>query len=560
MKGTSREIDEKAVAVDSFISSKSFQKAINLLLDIVNFYDEVEDFNLQDEFHKKIIFCYKMLAQQSKSQEDFFEAAETYCSAAFLQKEHEKNELAQQLFNLAIDSFVLAGQKALLQKNYLEASRLYQSAAKYAKSEIQNPDKAKEYYNEALEILKEELIIHENNGDPASFCQVQLELGKIYEHLDEHSNALKHYQKILDYSLQKQLHKYTGECFQQMAACHECLGNDSEMVDCLNKAANYRLQEAEKYSERDLPLEAVQNFIAAANCISRINDSDELLKTVIQNEADCFLTVARSNIEKGNLLQAAYYERNAAYCFNQLGQAETSIDLLLAAAEKLLSINEYYGAANNFQDASVYQEHVGNYLKAANYALQAADIAKRTGDIELTIYNFLRAAQFFQTIGHLEKAQYCYSNLADSYENLAEENLKLNKVHIAAFLFFRAATFYSKYDGQEKAASSFEKAIKYYEKAISVAIEDKESLLATYSACCAALVCLIMKQPARAEIILHDIRSNSSNNYYALSNSVIRAYKAQDSNEYQIIIQKFSKIIQNSPEIKNMLDFTQDYL
>ncbi len=557
MEETSREIDDKVSAAESFISSKSFQKAIDLLLDII---DEMDDIDKQNEILVKINDCSKLLAQQSKSQQDYFEAAETYCSAAFLQKEHEKNTLAKQLFNATIECFVLAGKKALLQKSYLEASRLYQSAAKYAKNEIQNNAKAKQYYNEAINILNEELTIHENNGDLASFCQVQLELGKIYEHLDEFTNALNHYQKVLAFSIHNQLHKYTGECFQQMAACHECLGNDSDMVECLNKAANYRLQEAEKFSERDLPLEAVQNFIAAANCISQINDSDELLMKVIQNEADCFLTVARSNIERGNILQAAYYERNAAYCFNQLGQAETSIDLLLAAAEKLLSINEYYGAANNFQDASVYQEHVGNHLKAANYALQAAELAKTTGDLDLTIQNFLRAAQIFQTIGYIEKANYCYSNLAECYELEAQIHLKSNRVHLAAFLFFRAATFYSKYDGHGKAASCFEKAIKYYEKAINIAIKDEESLLASYSACCAALVCLIMKQPARAEIILNDIRQNSPNNYYNLSDSIIQAFKAQDSNQYQAIRQKFSKIIQNSPEIKNMLDFTQSYL
>ena len=89
--------------------------------------------------------------------------------------------------------------------------------------------------------------------------------------------------------------------------------------------------EAEKFSNNNLPLEAVQNFIAAANCISRLQGSDELLKNILQNEAHCFMRAAQLNVDSGKLLQAAYYERNAAYCYNRLGRAETSINLLLTA-------------------------------------------------------------------------------------------------------------------------------------------------------------------------------------------------------------------------------------
>ncbi|NVM52652.1 MAG: tetratricopeptide repeat protein [Candidatus Helarchaeota archaeon] len=560
MDEISRGIDDQIKSAELLISSNSFQKAIDCLLDIINFFDVEGNFEKRDEYLLKINKCHRFLANQSQKHQDYFEAAETYCSAGFLQKEHDNNELAHQLFNAAIECYICAGKKAIKEKNYIEASRLYCSAAKYTKTEIQNKTKAREYYQKAIEILQKEIRIHENNDDPTNLCRTQLELGKIYEYLDDYQEALNQYQKVVECSTQKGFQYFIAECFQHMASCHEYLGNNLAMIDCLNKAVSYRLAAAEKFSKNDLPLEAVQNFIAAANCVTRLNDSDELLKEILQNEVDCFLTVAKSNIEKGKILQAAYYERNAAYCLNQLGQAETSIDLLLAAAEKLLSINEYYGAANNFQDASLYQERVGNLLKAANYAVDAADLAKQSDDLELAVQNYLRAAQIYQTIGYYEKTSYCNSQLAEYFVKLAEPSLKSNKFHIAAFLYYRAATFYSKVSDQGKASSCYERAIKYYEKAINIAMKDDERLLASYSACCATLVCLIMQQPARAEIILHDIRDNSPNNYYQLSDSIIRAFKTKNSHEYSEIHQKFYKIIQNSPEIKNLLDLTENHL
>ncbi len=553
-------IEAKIGAVESAINSNNFQNAINLLLDVTDFFNEIGDFDNRDKFLVKINNCYKSLAQEFKEHQDYFEAAETLSSAAFLQKEHDKTELAPQLFKEAIDCFLLAGKKAINEQNYLEASRLFSSAANYAKTELQDKTKARDCYQKAIDILQKEVQIHIESEDTTSLCRVQLELGKIYEHAEDYQNAIEQYEKVLKCAKQKELENFIGECFQHMATCHELLGNEQEMIECLNKAVNHRLQEAQKLCEYNLPLEAVQNFIEAANCVSRLNESNDLLKTIIQGEADCFLTVAKSNIKKGKLLQAAYYERNAAYCYNQLGQSETSMDLLLAAAEKLLSINEYQGAANNYQDASLYHQKVGNHLKAANYAQQAAELIKQSGDLETTIDYFSRAAQIYHSIGYPEKAQYCYSNLAECYEKLAEKGLKSSRFHFAAFLFYKAAAYYSRIDLNDKAASCYERAIKYYEKAIHVAIKDKETLLASYSACCATLVCLIMQQPARAEIILNEIRSSSSNNYYQLSDSIIRACKMRDATHYEDILQKFSKIIQNSPEIKNMLDLTKQCL
>ncbi|HUX98373.1 MAG TPA: hypothetical protein VMV49_02350 [Candidatus Deferrimicrobium sp.] len=553
-------VKEKLKRLESLITAREYQQAIDLLLDVIDYFDEVGDFKNRDENLIKVNKCYFSLAEQSKAQEDYFDAAEIFYSAAFLQKQHEKTELSYQLFNAAIDCFVLAGQLALSKMAYLEVSMLYSTAAKYAQTELNNKQQAFNYYQHAINALQKELELNTNNADFTNLCRTLLELGKIYEYLEQEETALLHYKKAVVYSIDHELFSFTAESFQYMATCYERLGNMNAMVDCLNKAVSYRLQEAEKFSKKDLPLEAVQNFIVAANCITKMKKSDELLKKIIQNEANCFLTVAKWNVENGNILQAAYYERNAAYCYNQLGESETSINLLLTAAEKLLSINELSGAADNFQDLSLCQEKIGNYLKAANYALEAADLARESEDLELAIQNYERASEIYQKVGSLEQNQFCNARLAECYTNLAELNLGSDKFHIAAFLYYKAAILYSKANEYKNAAFCYNHSIEYYEKAITLAIQDNELLLASYSACCATLVCLIMKQPSRAETILNVLRDNTSNSYYQLSDSVIKAFKTRNPNDYDSIHQKFSKIIQNSSEIKNLLYSSKNYL
>ena len=555
-----RGIKDKIKLAESLINSHEHQKAIDSLLDIIEFFEEVGDFKKRDKFLLKIDDCYKSLALQFREQKDYFEAAETYCSAAFLQKEHDKNEVAHQLFNDAIDCFVCAGKNALSKKAYLEASTLFNSAAKYAKTELQDKLKSSEHYQNAIEALKEEILIHSSEENPLLFCQNRLELGKIYENVEAYQKAIECYEMVAELSVLKEMYSFAAESYQQMSYCYECLGNYDAMVDCLNKAVDYRLLEAEKYKESDLPLEAVQNFIAAANCVSKLRESDELLMNILQSEANCFLTAAKQNAESGQILQAAYYERNAAYCYNQLGKSDLSIDLLLTAAEKLLSIDEFYGAAYNFQDVSLYEEKIGNYIKAANYALKAANSACQSGDFEIATENFKRAAQIYQSIGYHDKVNFCNKKLAECYVKFAELNENSNKSHIAGFLLIKAASFYSKSDAPEITLSCYEKAIEFYENAIKIAIKDDEKLLASYSACCATLVCLIMKQPTRAMSILNNVRDISSNTYYKLSDSLIKAYKTKNLHEYNEIHEKFQKIIQNSPEIKNMFDLTRNYL
>lgn len=550
-------IIEKIESVESLMKSRSYQQAQDFLLDIIDFFEELEDFEKQDYFLMKLNECYRSIAQQCQEQKDYFEAAETFCTAAFLQKQHNKTELARQLFAESIACYDCAGKMAMTKRAYHDASTLYLSAANYAKSEIQDRDMAHDYYHKAIEALQEETAKYEDVPD---LCCAHLDLGKIYVYLEDYQTALTHFQKVVEYSIQNKLYQFAAESYQQISTCYESLGENSAMVENLNAAVEYRLLEAEKHSKNDLPLEAVQNFIVAADCLVRLNNDDRLLRNILQNEADCFLTAAKSNEEKGKILQAAYFERNAAHCFDQIGDSEASIDLLLTATEKLLSINEYYDATYNFQEVSLYQERVGNYNKAANYALDAGNSAREITeqpDLELAIENYKRAAYFYEIIGNMEKAAFCYTLIADNYIELAEMNFESHNFHISAFLFYNAASFYSKSNDLVKATANYEKAIENYKHAIEFAITDDEILLASYSACCATLVCLIMQQPSRAEIILKNIRNNSPDNYYNLSNSVIKAFRAKSPNDYQKIQKKFSKIIENSAEIKNMLDLTQ---
>ncbi len=552
----SNEIKEKIESVESMMNSHSYEKARDLLLDIIGFFDETGDLEKRDFFLLRINECYKALAQQFQDQKDYFEAAETYSTAAFLQKQHEKMELAQQLFAEGIACYVSAGKMAMTKKAYYETSTLYISAANYAKNEIHDKREANDYYHMAIEALQAEIAQFEQVPE---LCSTNLELGKLYELLEDPQTALSHYQKVVECSIQHKLYLYAAESYQHMATCHEVLGNNFARVENLNEAVQYRLLEAEKHSKNDLPLEAVQNFIAAANCVAQLNNNDKLLRNILQNEADCFLTAAKCNEEKGKILQAAYFESDAAHCFNQLGDSETSIDLLLAAAEKLLSVDEYNGAANNLQEVSLYQEQVGNYIKAANYALEAGDLARESADSDLglAIENYKRAAHLYEAVGNLEKTVFCNELMAESYAKLAELSLESSNFHLTAFLYFNAASFYLKSNDLTKTNTYYEKAIENYENAINLALADDEILLASYSACCATLVCLIMQQPSRAEIILNNIRNNAPNNYDELSDVIIRAYKTKNHKEYKEIHLKFSKIIKNSAEIKNLLDSTE---
>jgi tetratricopeptide (TPR) repeat protein len=548
------EMKDKIETVESLLSAQDYDEAIDLLLDVIDFFVEIGDFENRDKYLNKLDQCHRFLALELRAQKDFFEAAEIYCSAAFRQKEHDKNEIAYQLFYEAIDCFVSAGRNALSESSFKEASVLFCSAAKYAKTELQDKSKSNEYYNQAIEAMKQEINNGSNLTDPSIQCKNQLDFAEIHEKLENYSNAHDEYKKVIEFSIEKGLFSYTAEGYQHMSNCYELLGDLAAKTKCLNSSVHYRLLEAEKFSNNNLPLEAVQNFIAAANCISRLQGSDELLKNILQNEANCFMRAAQLNVESGRLLQAAYYERNAAYCYNRLGRAEASIDLLLTAAEKLMSVDEYYGAASNYRDVSLYLEQIGNLIKAADYALKAALSAKQSGDFEFAVENFKRAINLFDSIHAPEKVEFCNNNIAECYADLAEINFESDKFHFAAFLHYQAAGFYFKTNDKQNMLASFERALDFYESAIELALSEDEALLASYSTCCATLVCLLMQNLTRAESLLNKINDNPSNHYYQLSNSVINGVKTKNQLIYHDLEEHFSKIIQNSPEIKNMLE------
>ncbi|MFX1298020.1 MAG: hypothetical protein ACFFD2_24615, partial [Promethearchaeota archaeon] len=144
-------IKDKIETALTLIKSCEYQKAIDFLLDIIDFFVEVGDFEERDKFLLKITECFRFLAMQYRDKQDYFEAAETFISAAFLQKQHDKNKKAHQLFNEAIDCFAYASENAISKNFYKEASILYCSAAKYAKDELCNKSKSKNFYQNAID-------------------------------------------------------------------------------------------------------------------------------------------------------------------------------------------------------------------------------------------------------------------------------------------------------------------------------------------------------------------------------------------------------------------------
>ncbi|MHA1427291.1 MAG: hypothetical protein ACTSQI_14975 [Candidatus Helarchaeota archaeon] len=553
------EIKEKIKTVESLFAAQEHKNAIYLLLDIIDFFDEIGDFENRDKFLLQINDCYRSLALSLQELQDFFEAAETFCSAAFLQKQHGKNEVTYQLFSEAIKCFIRAGNDALKENSFKEASILYCSAAKYAKNELQDKSQANEYYKKAVVAMKKEINSDSHLKKPIITCRTHLELAEIYKNLEDYQTALEEYKRTVEYSAEHKLFSYTAECYQHMSHCYELLNNVSAKTECLNNAVHYRLLEAEKFSENNLPLKAVQNFIAAANCISRLKGSDELLKNILQDEAKCFMRAAQLNAENGKLLQAAYYERNAAYCYNRLGKPEASIKLLLTAAKKLLAIDEYYGVASSYQDVSLYLEQTGDLLEAASYALEAGIAAKQSGEFEFAIENLKRACKIFQSIGSSAKFKLCNKRIAECFISLAEINFEADKFHFAAFLYYQAAIYYTKAKDQQNVVASLKRALDFYESAFDLALSEDEGILASYSACCATLVCVIMHNLTRAEVLLKNLENSPSNVYYQLSTAILRAFKTNTHLDYGEVEKNFFKIIQNSPEIRTMLEMVRNH-
>jgi len=136
--------------------------------------------------------------------------------------------------------------------------------------------------------------------------------------------------------------------------------------------------------------------------------------------------------------------------------------------------------------------------------------------------------------------------------SLAKEEEIEKNFHIAASYLFEIGNYYDTLNKPKKAEIYYNEAIQQLQKAVSIAIEEKQLTIGAYSLCCLIILKLILND-TNIEPILEKYRKDlTQNHYFIFSLNLFNAFITEKKNILGII-EKYEHIIKHSDELDYLI-------
>ncbi|MHA1269965.1 MAG: tetratricopeptide repeat protein [Candidatus Helarchaeota archaeon] len=547
------DIEKLEKIAEGHLEAEDYLGCAQTLSLIVDFFEKINNEKKSHFYYQQILECYKKSAQQDNI--DFMEAAERWCGAACLAKILNMNDYIS-CVNKMVTSIESAAIESIKKKDYLEAAEYYQQAGKYIKDEL-NDIKFKDLFRKAIECYEKILVDNIISINEDQKIKFYLRIAQLYDELDEYENAINfHNQAIQIFNANKPKNSYSllAKIYHYKANCLQKSSNEQEKAEELIKKAIQCLNtEAELNIKTKDYLKAAENLCLASNLCEKLNTIYYDYNNILEKEAKCYLNFAEKLISNGNNVQAAKFERDAAFCYYKLQVPEKAINLLLKSAQKLEKEKDYLSAAENYRDASLVFKHLNDYSNCGKYAYKGGLIAK-LGDFNfLAIDNFKTAYNCYFKLKDIELINNTCKELIECLVKVAELESKDKNYHLGGTYFFNA-TQYVVNDEYKK--DLLEKSLNAYLNAIDVAIEDSNHFIASYSLCCAGFIMILLNRTHKIEQIIEKYHILNNEKYITLLKRIIECIDKSSNNisqELHQIKHEFHKLIKNSDEIKGFL-------
>jgi len=549
-------IEELERIAENHLQTKNYLNCAQTLSLIADFFINKNDEEKYNFYYQKILNCFKISAEQEDI--DFMEAAERWCGAACLAKDIDLNEY-KKCVNKMVESLESAALNALKKENYNDAGEYYQQAGKYIKDELDDK-KFQNFFKKAIECYSKIINVRISPDQKEELAKFYIKIARLYEELDDQANALNLYNEAIQaiesnkivssYELLAKIYNYKAKCLQKYPV------EKVDPEDLILKSINYLSLEADKNLELKNYLKAAENLCLANNLYEKIQKKELNIKNLIIKEANCYKYVADMLKSNGDILQAAKFERDAAFCYYKLNDHNKAIKLLLITAEQMENEKQYLISAENYRDASLVYDQLKDYINCGECAFKGGNLAKIGGDEYSALENFKIAFNCFSKIGEKDLIHKCKKELTNCLSKIAEGEIEVKNYHLGGTYLFEAAKYE---DNEDLYRSYLRRSLDSYLKAIDIAIDDSNFFIAAYSLCCAGLVMVLLNRTNDIINILKEYPELNNERYTLFLNDFVNSILTKDISNQKLknIKEKYYKLISNSNEIQNLVSLIE---
>ncbi len=547
---------EDLKAADEYLKNNLFVPAARCFASVADKLEKAGNFKEAEQIFQNIIDCYDKEAELNIKDKKYDEAAEILLTAGELEKKLNDIDSAIKYYKKAVEQYLKAATQFSKGKDYQNAGNYFKKAAFYSEVEIQDEHSAKDNYQNAIESYKQFIgrIIEEKDFKTAAqFMQL---IALLYEKIENYENAIEFDEKSLDLASKGEFIQIVTDSYLHKANCFLKLNKKNEMKATLHHAKDHISKMGKKYLDNGQYLDAAESFDQTAlileEMMKNFPENKNLLKELNNsyiNKAESYLKVAENDLKIGEIERAAHFKRNSALTYQITKEHEKAANLFFEAGRHFEDLHNFKLASINYRDSGIQYEILKDSNKAGELLLKAGELAKKTGVIEMSLECFRAALRNYgcdkdapKSIQILEELEYLLKMLAREEEN--EENY-----HIAASYLFELGNYYDSLDDLNSANNFYNDSIRRFQKAINLAIKDKQFNIAAYSLSCNVILNLILNDMKNAGMIIDKYQDSLNDfRYFSFCDELYQVINAKTA-DLSSVLAKYNKMIKASDEL-----------
>ncbi len=462
-------------------------------------------------------------SQEIAESGEFFDAGEFLYSAAELMECLSFSE-SQKLYKENIKLWEKQIESNKLQAKLHEIAEIYLRIADTYEIKFNNSEARNENIKKSITYLKQESNLLKEFGETRKLAQNYQHVAELFYKLGDLSNAIKYYQKVIEFAKVLNFFDLLSFSYQQIALNYQELKQHDKSETILLEGIDYFTKLCKEFEKENDNLVLAQLFQILKNFFKIINDTDNYIKYT-KKEASAYINLAET-LEKSqdNYYKIAMYYRGAGLCYKDIHyNLIESASCFILAGNYYEKIEDFHNAGINFFDAALVFKELENYEMVYKNFVKAGDNFWKINDINISTESYLNAYDV-AVEANLEFNRFgIFNQIIRGLSCMAKEGLKNKQFFTAATLILESIKFYE----QLETAKDFllremvRNVYKYYYKAANLKKIGYSHIVQSYVL--ASISCILTGKLDRAREILSEIDSIGVNieEYKTLINILI---------------------------------------
>jgi len=535
----------------------SFSENINqIIIEYMGLIESLKDHNKRENKLMEMISLILSEVNKIVKEGDYFEVANHLISIAYYLEEFDFSA-AKQVYLKVIEYIEKSNHKLLREGNFEDLIKNNRKIAEIYKEKIGDSSKFEKYIKKCIEYSKNLLEISLDNTDFKMKAIGYINLGELFNLIEDWSNALKAFQVALEIAKKGDYYELISNSYLNISNIYLYQGDELNSFAILEEAFQYFKEQEKRLAEKN-NYEYISDIYQILKKISLTKQDHIEFVKYSQKQAISYIEMAKKyKLNQSNSQKVARLYRAAALCYKDTDENDLeSATCFLIAGNLFKELSNFGEASISYGDAAESFERAGYYSKACKLYIDAADLAIKINNYEFAIEKLIEGYEIIIQHELLDYKNTFITKIIKYLSEFSDIQASQKKFFTAGSLLLESLRYYKELEIPSNSPEIMDLLKKiysyFYEEYESNKINEHNSTVLYILALCAIVKIPLKKYKEVQEIIDY---LNSKNIEYAkiyanIIESMCKCFRSNTKFDIGSFDPKTKKVYTNSEEIK----------